>query len=149
MDVDAHPHLKGELADFTQETGKFQVKIEGIFESSHYLYQYFPDGRDEPIHGHTWKVEVLLAAIGEGLRKDGISFDFLRARKRLDLLIERIEHVLINQLEEFKNVNPTAENIAKWFFRGLKNEVQSEGVIQEIRIHEGPYNVAFYRPSRD
>ncbi|EMG12744.1 6-pyruvoyl tetrahydropterin synthase domain protein [Leptospira interrogans serovar Grippotyphosa str. LT2186] len=46
---------------FFQESGRFYIRIEERFESSHYLYKYFPDGSDEPIHGHSWKVELYLS----------------------------------------------------------------------------------------
>lgn len=148
MDLDAHPELAGELTGFAELAGEFQVRIEGRFESSHYLYKYFPDGRDEPVHGHSWLVEVFLAHASGGTRPDGISFDFLSARLRLDQLIERIEHICINDLREFQGVNPTSENIARWFYLGLRDVVAGdEGRVLEIRIHEGPANIAIFRPA--
>lgn len=150
MERDAHPELAGQLAGFAATPGEFLVRIEGRFESAHYLYKYFPDGRDEPVHGHSWLVEIILAHASGGTRPDGISYDFLAARQRLDLLIERIEHVCINDLREFAGVNPTSENIARWFYRGLRDVVaESEGRVLEIRIHEGPANIAIFRPAGD
>lgn len=147
MDLDAHPHLKEVVRGFTELPGEFLIRIEGRFESSHYLYRYFPDGRDEPMHGHSWRVEVFLARPDLQLGADGISYDFLAARKRLDELVDRVEHVCINQLEEFTGVNPTSENIARWFYAGLKDLVRADGGrVLEVRIHEGPANVAIYRP---
>lgn len=148
MDQDAHPQLKGELSGFQDEPGDFEVRIEGRFSAAHYLTKYFPDGSDEPLHGHSWLVEVTLGRAGGGVGADGICYDFLDARRRLDQLCERIEHVVINNLEEFAAVNPTAENVARWFFRGLKQEVAgSGGRVVEIRVHEGPGNIALFRPA--
>ncbi len=131
---------------FLEESGNFYVRIEGRFESAHFLYDYFPDGSDEPIHGHSWKVEVFLA--GEGnIRPDGISYDFLSARTRLMELVHSIDHILINEHPDFKGVNPTSENIARWFYFGLKKEVaETKGKIKRIVIHEGPENLAFFEP---
>ena len=148
MDQNAHPHLLEDLKAFQRSEGDFSIRIEGRFESSHYLYRYFPDGSDEPIHGHSWLVEVFLARIDGSLGEDGISYDFLSARLRLDELVDRMEHVLINNLPEFKGINPTAENIARWFYAGMKEVVGKEGAcVREIRIHEGPANYAVYRPT--
>lgn len=148
MELDAHPQLSAELAGFADAPGQFLVRIEGRFESAHYLYKYFPDGRDEPVHGHSWLVEVFLAHESGGTGSDGISFDFLSARQRLDQLIERIEHVCINDLSEFQGVNPTSENIARWFYRGLNEVIAADqGRLLEIRIHEGPANIAIFRPA--
>lgn len=149
MDPDAHPHLKADLAGFEELPGDFSIRIEGRFESAHYLYDYFPDGSDEPVHGHSWQVEVFLTSANQKTGRDGISYDFLAARQRLNQLIDRMEHVLINDLPEFKGVaavNPTAENIARWFYAGLRPSVEPEGRVLEIRIHEGPANYAIFRP---
>ena len=147
MDTDAHPQLAGDVAGFHEQPGDFLIRIEARFESSHYLYRYFPDGRDEPMHGHSWLVEDFLSHASGGVQADGISYDFLRARRRLDQMIERIEHLCINDLTEIQGVNPTSENIARWFYAGLKEVVEAdEGRVLEVRIHEGPANVAIYRP---
>ncbi len=128
------------------DKGSFYVRIEGRFESAHYLYDYFPDGTDEPIHGHSWKVEVYLSS-NSNIRPDGISFDFLTARNRLNELVHSIDHILINEHPEFKGINPTSENIAKWFYSGLKSEVsKKDGKVKRIVIHEGPENIAFFEP---
>ena len=149
MDQNAHPHLLEDLKGFSEQPGEFLIRIEGRFESSHYLYRYFPDGSDEPVHGHSWLVEAFLARTDGGLGADGISYDFLSARLRLNELVDRMEHVLINNLPEFEGINPTAENIGRWFYAGLKEVVEKEGAcVREIRIHEGPYNYAVYRPFR-
>jgi 6-pyruvoyltetrahydropterin/6-carboxytetrahydropterin synthase len=133
---------------FLNEIGNFYIRIEGRFESSHYLYNYFPDGSDEPNHGHSWKVEVYLTG-KNGLREDGISYDFLAAKKKLAELVETMDHVLINDLPDFQGkVNPTSENIAKWFYHNLKEEVSNTGgVIKRVVIHEGPENLAYYEPA--
>ena len=149
MEQDAHPYLKDILLGFEKEEGEFQVRIEGRFESAHYLYKYFPDGSDEPVHGHSWQVEVFLAGKDGSTGSDGIAFDFLTARKRLDELIDRVEHVCINNLAEFKGVNPTAENLARWFYLGIQERVEGEGgVVREIRVWEGPQNYATFFPKR-
>lgn len=131
---------------FSEMQGKFYVRIEGRFESAHYLYKYFPDGSDEPIHGHSWKVEISLASLNN-IGGDGISYDFLSARNRLNELIHSIDHLLINEHPDFKGINPTSENVARWFYAGLKDTVaQGGGIIRQIVIHEGPENLAYFEP---
>jgi len=134
---------------FLQEKGKFYVKIEGRFESSHYLYNYYPDGSDEENHGHSWKVEIFLSG-EENIGEDGISFDFLHARNHLNELVKSLDHIVINNHPDFKGINPTSENIAKWFHYHLKTGVREQkGIIERIIIHEGPENLAFFEPVRD
>jgi 6-pyruvoyltetrahydropterin/6-carboxytetrahydropterin synthase len=132
---------------FHELKGDFHIRIESRFEASHYLYSYFPDGSDEPMHGHSWKVELDISRAGGGLGKDGISYDFVEAKKRLDKLISVMDHSCINDLEDFNGINPTSENIARWFYGGLRDSVaQSGGEIKEIRIFEGPNFLACFRP---
>lgn len=131
---------------FVEESGNFYVRIEGRFESAHYLYDYFPDGSDEPIHGHSWKVEVFLSGKAN-IRPDGISYDFLTARNRLQELVHSIDHLLINDHPDFNGINPTSENVARWFYAGLKEEVsKTNGKVMRIVVHEGPENLAFFEP---
>ncbi|TGJ99010.1 6-carboxytetrahydropterin synthase [Leptospira langatensis] len=131
---------------FFKETGKFYIRIEERFESSHYLYKYFPDGSDEPIHGHSFKVEVYLSG-KDNIGEDGISFDFLTSKRRLKELVAELDHILINEHSDFKTINPTSENMARWFYHGLKDSViAANGKVDRIVIHEGPENLAYYEP---
>ncbi|EPG64510.1 6-carboxytetrahydropterin synthase [Leptospira wolffii] len=131
---------------FFQETGKFYIRIEERFESSHYLYKYFPDGSDEPIHGHSFKVEVYLSG-RKNIGEDGISFDFLTSKNRLKELVGELDHILINDHADFKTTNPTSENMARWFYYGLKDSVSAaDGKVDRIVIHEGPENLAYFEP---
>jgi 6-pyruvoyltetrahydropterin/6-carboxytetrahydropterin synthase len=131
---------------FNKEKGKFYIRIEARFESAHYLYKYYADGSDEACHGHSWKVEIFLSG-KENIRPDGISFDFLTAKQKLAELIQSIDHILINDHPDFKGINPTSENIALWFYSGLKAEVKkAKGKVDRIVIHEGPENLAYFEP---
>ncbi|EPG72898.1 6-pyruvoyl tetrahydropterin synthase/QueD family protein [Leptospira fainei serovar Hurstbridge str. BUT 6] len=133
---------------FFREAGKFYIRIEERFESSHFLYKYFPDGSDEPIHGHSFKVEVYLSG-KKNIGEDGISFDFLTSKKRLRALVAELDHILINEHSDFKKTNPTSENLARWFYSGLKESVHgAEGKVERIVIHEGPENLAFFEPAQ-
>ncbi len=139
--------LSRQLSGFQKLPGRFKICIEGSFDSAHYLYQYLPNGEDEPLHGHSWRVQVIIAPKGGVLQESGISYDFLAVRNRFDQLLERIGHLCINDLQEFKGVNPTAENVARWFYQGLQDAVEKQnGHILEIRLHEKPGNVAIFEP---
>lgn len=148
FDQNAHPQLIPAVLGFESAPGAFEVDIEGEFDASHYLYRYFPDGSDEPLHGHSWKVIVTLAREDGGVDSSGLSVDYLAARNRLDLMLERLEHVVINNLPEFKGINPTSENIARWFYCGLQSEAESAGGrIRRVRVFEGPRNSAAFEPA--
>ena len=147
LDKNVNPELADLTRAFDQETGQFSVQIKGHFESSHYLYAYFEDGSDENMHGHSWTVIVTLERADQGIDENGISVDFIGARKQLDKMLARIDHECINELSEFARINPTAENIAKWFYAGLKKVCADQKIkIISIKVYEGPSNIAIYLP---
>jgi 6-pyruvoyltetrahydropterin/6-carboxytetrahydropterin synthase len=127
--------------------GTFSIKIEALFESAHYLYNYYPDGSDEPMHGHSWKVILHLSRKGGGKGDDGISYDFIPAGDKLKEMTQKLDHTVINHIEDFKGINPTAENIALWLYAGLRKPViETGGIIKKITVFEGPSNSAEFVP---
>ncbi len=131
---------------FLEEKGNFYIRIEAFFESSHYLLKYYPDGKNETCHGHSWKIEIFLRS-NDNISSNGISFDFLQVRKKLDELALNLDHIVINEHRDFQGINPTSENIARWFYFHLKKEAKnSNGRITKIVVHEGPHNLAFFEP---
>ena len=93
------------------------------------------------------KMQIFLSG-KENIREDGISFDFLTAKQKLAELLTSIDHILINDHPDFKGINPTSENIARWFYAGLKKEVsEANGKVDRIVIHEGPENLAYFEPA--
>ena len=90
----------------------FEVTVEDTFAAGHYLRNY--KGKCENPHGHNYKIRVTLA--GPELDKAGLLLDFKDLREVMKQLIERLDHQMINDLEPFKTLNPSAENLAKYFF---------------------------------
>ena len=45
--------------------------------------------------------------------------DFKMFKKHLNVIMDELDHEYINELEYFKTVNPTSENIAKYIFDRL------------------------------
>lgn len=127
----------------TQPNDKYRIRIHGIFESAHYLYNYYPDGSDEELHGHTWEAEVFLDS---HRLNNGISVDFLDIRKAFDQLMIDLDHVCLNEIEPFDKVNPTAENLANYIYQHIKGEIAQGAICHEVRVWEGPKNYASYFP---
>jgi 6-pyruvoyltetrahydropterin/6-carboxytetrahydropterin synthase len=63
-------------------------------------------------------------------------------------VIDYLDHRFINDLPPFTVINPSAENIAKYFYDemqgGLKNEVPAH--ISEVKVWETDTSIAVYRP---
>ena len=90
----------------------FEVTVQDTFSSGHYLRDYY--GKCENPHGHNYRVVVTL--IGEQLEPNGLLLDFKLLKRILHPTIEYLDHNMINDLEPFTSVNPSAENLAKYFF---------------------------------
>ena len=130
----------------TAARGSYTVRVEARFEAAHYLREY--RGISEPLHGHSYKVEADLAAQGGGVDSDAIAVDFISAKRKLEALAKRLDYGCINDVAPFDRINPSAENIAEWFWRELSTEVAAENaVVSAVTIWEGPVNSVTFRPS--
>jgi 6-pyruvoyltetrahydropterin/6-carboxytetrahydropterin synthase len=108
----------------------YEVTVEAGFSSGHYLRNY--KGKCENPHGHNYKVRVTLA--GAELDEAGLLLDFKLLKQVLRPVIDRIDHRMLNDLEPFTVLNPSAENIAKYFY-DQTNE-QLAGMTQRPRARE-------------
>ena len=91
----------------------YELKVKYRFSSAHYLREY--NGKCENLHGHNWKVELILR--GEELDKIGILYDFTKLKKIFKGLLDNtMDHVLVNDVPYFQKHNPSAENLAKYLY---------------------------------
>lgn len=90
----------------------YEITVEREFSSGHYLRNYH--GRCENPHGHNYKVCIRLA--GAELDEAGLLLDFKLLKQVMRPVIDRIDHQMLNELEPFTTVNPSAENIARYFY---------------------------------
>lgn len=126
-------------------TERYIVKIEARFEAAHNLRSY--RGVEEPLHGHSYRVEAFIRSLSESLDEDDIAVDFISSRSKLELLAKKLDYNYINRVPPFTEINPTAENVAAWFHRELSSSLRSDGaVVDSITLWEGPVNSVSYRP---
>jgi 6-pyruvoyltetrahydropterin/6-carboxytetrahydropterin synthase len=90
----------------------FEVTVEDSFAAGHYLRNY--KGKCENPHGHNYKIRVTLA--GQELDKAGLLLDFKDLREVMKHVIDRLDHQMINDVEPFTVINPSAENLSKYFY---------------------------------
>ena len=123
----------------------FEVAVEQSFASAHALRNY--KGRCENVHGHNWKVQVVIE--GEKLDATGMLVDFLDVKSLLGEILDRIDHQFLNEIPPFDVVNPSAENIAEYFYQQLTGKLSETPVpvrIREVEIWETEIQSATYRP---
>ena len=119
----------------------FVLKIVTDFVSAHSLRNY--PGDCARLHGHNWQVEVSVCS--EVLDDNGIAIDFREIKKQTKLVIKRLDHQYLNEIKPFDVLNPTAENIAKYFFEEVGLLINSENVkVKEVLIWETPRSAVTY-----
>lgn len=120
---------------------KYVLRICERFEAAHHLRSY--QGAPEAVHGHSWRVELVLEA--EQLDEEGMAFDFVEAKSALAELAARFHHNDINAVPPFDQLSPTTEHLARWFHQQLTDRLPAAEVA-EVTVWEGPDCSATYRP---
>jgi 6-pyruvoyltetrahydropterin/6-carboxytetrahydropterin synthase len=109
----------------------YEVTVEAGFSSGHYLRNY--RGKCENPHGHNYKVRVTLA--GATLDDTGLLLDFKLLKQVMRPVIDRIDHQMLNELEPFTQINPSAENLARYFY-GETNVQLAEMTQGRVRVKD-------------
>ncbi|MBU3954964.1 6-carboxytetrahydropterin synthase QueD [bacterium] len=117
----------------------YRIFVKGSFSSAHYLRNY--KGKCENLHGHNWGVTAEVSSLK---LKNGMVMDFGELKKMLMEVIEPLDHILLNELRDFKKDNPTSENIARYIFKKLARLLQRGTHLEEIKISETENNIASY-----
>jgi 6-pyruvoyltetrahydropterin/6-carboxytetrahydropterin synthase len=123
----------------------FQVSVEETFSSGHALRGY--KGKCENVHGHNYRVQVTLE--GPQLDNIGLLVDFAQLKHVVRGIIKRLDHQFINDLEPFTTVNPSAENMAKYFYDEVTSQLKDlppGAHVSDIVIWETDTARARYRP---
>lgn len=98
------------------------IFIRTHFSGGHHLRAY--PGNCENPHGHNWKVQVTVRA--RELDQLGMGIDFKELKKKVNTLLEELDHRNLNEHPAFQDCNPSSEHIAMFIFRSLHKELQSE-----------------------
>jgi 6-pyruvoyltetrahydropterin/6-carboxytetrahydropterin synthase len=94
-------------------------------------------------HGHNYELEVKVT--GEPTADTGFVMD-LKVLSDLirNQVVERFDHKNLNlDTQEFKNLNPTAENIAIVIYDLLRPHIDEKNSLQ-VRLYETPRNFVEY-----
>lgn len=94
-------------------------------------------------HGHNYKLVVCLE--GEVDPKTGFVYDLAKLQKIIDNhVISLLDHKNLNlELDYFKETNPTTENISKFIWNKIKNQV-NENYKVKIVLYETEKNFVEY-----
>jgi 6-pyruvoyltetrahydropterin/6-carboxytetrahydropterin synthase len=90
----------------------FQVSVDETFSSGHALRGY--QGKCENVHGHNYKVRIVLE--GPSLDSIGLLYDFAHLKRVIREIVAGVDHRFLNDQAPFDVINPSAENLAKFFY---------------------------------
>ena len=98
----------------------YEIKIIRFFSAAHFLKDY--NGKCENLHGHNWKVEVVVRT--DNLDAGNMAIDFSRLKHITDDILNTLDHKNLNDLPPFTDQNPSSETIARYIFERLEQALE-------------------------
>jgi 6-pyruvoyltetrahydropterin/6-carboxytetrahydropterin synthase len=121
----------------------YEVCVSGGFAAAHQVR--YSNGDLEPLHGHNWRVEVMVSC--RDLDASGMVVDFCHVRRALDECLQELTYTTLNENPALEGINPTSENIARWIYERLSPELESDGVgVSRVDVSEQERYTASYVP---
>jgi len=103
---------------------RYQLKVITEFASAHTLRDY--PGACSRMHGHNWKVET--EAVATQLDEMGMAVDFKVLKNAANEVGDQMDHYYLNDLAPFKEINPTAENIAAYMYKEISARINNDRI---------------------
>jgi len=105
----------------------YRLELEHHFDAAHYLPKH--PGKCNQMHGHRWKVKVVIQTTR--LNSQGMVVDF----GDIKATINEFDHRNLNELVDY---NPTAENIAEHLWRQVVERVNDMNAVVLVTVQESP-----------
>jgi 6-pyruvoyltetrahydropterin/6-carboxytetrahydropterin synthase len=120
---------------------KYEITVLSHFSGAHRLR--YLHGKCEGLHGHNWRIEATVAA--NRLNKEGIVIDFKILKDNLENVLKTLDHTFLNDLPYFSDREPSSENISKYIFDRLKEELKKlPGTLTKVTAWESETSYATY-----
>ena len=120
----------------------YEITVNKSFSAAHIIKDI--GGKCEELHGHNFVVEVTLAA--GALNKEGLLIDFRIVKEWLEELFVSLDHKYLNEHPYFMNLNPSAENLARFIHDKINEKAQVKNVdVSSVTVWESENARATYR----
>jgi 6-pyruvoyltetrahydropterin/6-carboxytetrahydropterin synthase len=125
----------------------WEISQETTVAAAHQLR--FAPGEGERLHGHNWRIKVVVQA--RELDSRGFVVDFNELGATLRALVEPYEHVFLNEIAPFDDLNPTAENLARVVADNLAAKLDDARVrVVRVEVWENDTcGATYHRPHRE
>ncbi len=117
---------------------KMELRKSFQFEAAHLLAHLPETHKCRRLHGHSFKVEIVLA--GECDAKLGWLMDYAEIKAVFSPIWEKLDHHYLNEIRGLEN--PTSENVAAWIWQQLKPNLP---LLVEVVVAETCTAQAVYR----
>lgn len=109
---------------------RVELVKEFAFEAAHRL-PHAPTGHKcTRLHGHSYRLAITVE--GEVEPRIGWLIDYGGIRQAVQPLLDQyLDHAYLNEVEELEN--PTSENISKWIWDRLKEQLQG---LKRVSLYE-------------
>lgn len=102
-------------------TSLWRLTVREEFSSAHALRHY--QGKCESLHGHNYSVEMTVEGRTLTQNTEFVA-DFTTLKKILREELTKLDHKNLNDLSPFDTVNPTSENLARYLYQKLKQNLK-------------------------
>ena len=119
----------------------YELKVTAKFAAAHQLSMVTQ--KCENLHGHNWKIEVYVA--GSRLNDWGVLVDFGELKGHLGEVMDTLDHKFLNDIDAFRNINPSSENIAKHIADQMQTKLSDSSIqVSRVRVWESDDACATY-----
>lgn len=123
----------------------FELKVTGSFAAAHRLSMVTE--KCENLHGHNWRIELFVKA--DKLNDAGVVIDFGIIKRHLRGILEYLDHKYLNEIDEFKKINASSENIAKFIADEMDEKIEEPEIsISRVTVWESDDAAATYYPDK-
>jgi len=122
----------------------YEISVDEQFAAAHNLRDYH--GKCEDLHGHNYKVRVVLE--GKELDSTGLLYDFVHLKHVIQDVIHTLDHKYLNELEPFDKLNPSAENLARHIYDETSKHIlksPNAARVAGVTVWETETSAATYR----
>jgi 6-pyruvoyltetrahydropterin/6-carboxytetrahydropterin synthase len=119
----------------------YEVTIKKSFSAAHLIREI--GGKCEALHGHNFLVEVSVMA--ESLNEEGLLIDFRIVKGWTEEILDQLDHKYLNELDYFKNMNPSSEQIARLLYDRIDEKArQAKTRLSRVTVWESENSCATY-----
>lgn len=123
--------------------GLYVVSIKQGLIAQHYLIGEAPD-QERQRHSHCYHIEVQLE--GSTLSEQGYLVDIVEIESHLTELLAYYQDETLNDLPEFRGLNPSIEHLARILCHSLSNRLKAPNIKAiRVRVWESANAWALYR----